>query len=63
MTSAKKSKVIAEVDSAIERLARVLTRIDSGDYGFSEAGDWLHNCGDDIVGALESALEYVKEAA
>ncbi|RAU96809.1 hypothetical protein [Paenibacillus sp. YN15] len=60
--SADKAKVIAEVKRAIERLDSVISRIDNGDMGFSEAGDWLHNCGDTVVSALESALDAIKEA-
>lgn len=45
----------------VARLESVINRIDNGDIGFSEAGDWLHNCGDSILTALDQALEYVKE--
>lgn len=56
-----KTKVIAQVEDAIERLDSKITQINDGNIGFSEAGDWLHNCGDTVVGALESALTILKE--
>lgn len=60
--SADKVMVVGQIENAIEMLDRMIERIDDGAISFSEAGDWLHNCGDIIVGALESALPYVKEA-
>lgn len=57
-----KNSVVGNLEKTIESVEQMITRIGEGDIGFSEAGDWLHNCGDDILSALENALDYIKEA-
>ncbi|MGF9711669.1 hypothetical protein [Paenibacillus naphthalenovorans] len=59
----EKESVIMAVDAAIERLSRKIEQINEGDIGFSEAGDWLHNCGDLVVSALEEARDYITKEA
>lgn len=54
-------QVVTAVENAIERLERMINKIDNGDIGFSEAGDWLHNYGDSILSALDRALEIIKK--
>lgn len=58
-----KESVLNTIDGAIERLNRKIEQINDGEIGFSEAGDWLHNCGDDIVTALEKARGYIEKEA
>lgn len=57
-----KEKAIHELKDAIETLGRKMERINDGDIGFSEAGDWLHNWGDGIVSAMKYALAFIEEA-
>ncbi|MCY9760380.1 hypothetical protein M5X06_12705 [Paenibacillus alvei] len=57
-----KEKAICELKDAIETLGRKIERLNDGDIGFSEAGDWLHNWGGSIVSAMESALTFIEEA-
>lgn len=53
--------VIDSINSRIETLERVVDGLNEGDRTFSEAGDWLHNCGDWIVSALEDARDRIEE--
>ena len=57
----EKEQVVTLVENAIERLERMINKIDNGDIGFSEAGDWLHNYGDTIISALDRALEIIRK--
>lgn len=48
------------IEREIESLERVIKLVEDGEIGFSEAGDWLHNNGDDILSVLEEAKDLVE---
>ena len=57
------ANLVTQIDEAIEELSGVIERIDNGDITFSEAGDWIHNWGEDIVSVLDKARKYITEGA
>lgn len=57
-----KKKVLAKLNEAIEDLIGKIEQINEGDIDFSEAGDWLHNWGYDIVSAMEGAVEFIENS-
>jgi hypothetical protein len=48
------------IEREIESLERVIKLVEDGEIGFAEAGDWLHNNGDDILSVLEEAKDLVE---
>ncbi|RXF11124.1 hypothetical protein EG878_14810 [Enterococcus faecalis] len=51
----------AEIQDQIETLERVVDNINEGNIGFSEAGDYLHTAGYDIISLLERASDALGE--
>ena len=49
-----------QLEYTIERLESRVEAIENGDIGFSEAGDYLHNHGHEIVLVLKEALNHVR---
>jgi len=51
----------AEIQDMVETLERVVDNINEGNIGFSEAGDYLHGAGYDIISLLERASDALGE--
>lgn len=49
------------METIVERLEQEMEMLNEGEIGFSEAGDWLHNNGDEILNELNWLREMLEK--